>query len=200
MPSRTSLSEPLTLLQAAAFTEWYEALAPHLVNWLTARGPFAASMAEDIVQDAFVRVLGHVEHLSAFTDAHRRNYVFTIAAHVLADRVRDTARRNDMSGGAATPTPFSAFREPDSLATERVTASDDWTASAQQMEQTTAARLSLKAIWERVPVEMRELLLMTVYGYSRAEMATWLHISEGAVSQRLYALRRMLRAVKEQVA
>lgn len=190
-----SLSEPLTLLQAAAFTEWYDRLTPQLIAWLTRRGPITAQMAEDIAQETFIKVLGNIEQLSTFTDAHRHHWVYTVAARINRDRMRQT-----FAGYGTAATPFSTFIDVSSMPIEPVTASDDWTAHATQLEQTTAARLSLKAIWERVSVEQRELLLMVCYGWGRAEIATYLHISDAAVSMRLYYLRRMLRDVKEQVA
>jgi len=197
---RNDRTEALTMLQAAAFTEWYEMLAPHLIRWLEARGVFAASIAEDITQDTFIRVLGHVAHISTLSDAHRRNYIFTAAAHILAERVRDTDRHQRMSGGAALAVPLSAFKSADDLSAAPVTASEDWTANATQMEQTTAARMTLLAVWRAVPVEQRELLLMACYGYSYGEIMARLHISHGALGSQLWRLRQMLRAVREQVA
>ena len=192
MPTKAALSEPLTLLQAAAFTDWYEQVAPHLLTWLRHQGALAERQAEDIVQDVFVRAIGKAVYLATFTQQERRNYLFKIAANLLKDALRRPP--------AAHAVPVSAFIEPDSLIAAPLTASNDWTANASQMEQTTAVRLSLFAIWQRVPEEKRELLLMVAAGFTYAEMMAHFGIDHDNLRLRIHRLRKMLRDVKEQIA
>lgn len=197
---RNDRTEALTMLQCATVAEWYEQLAPHLVKWLYARSPLSASLADDIVQDTFIRICSHVAHLSTLTETHRRNYVFSIAAHLLADRARTDDRHNRMSGGAAMPRLLSAVSDAASIGAEPVTASHDWTANAQQMEQTTEARLTLVALWRATPVEQRELLLMVAQGYSYGEMCAHFDIKYDNLRIRIHRLRVYLRTVGERVA
>lgn len=192
--------ERLTLLQAAAYTEWYDAIAPSLIRWLESHGPATAAIAEDISQETWIKVFAHAAQLAEYDPDRRRKYVYSIAARINHDRMRDHVRHDRMSGGAASAIPLGAFDAPDALPdVQAVTASHDWIANATEMEQTTAARMSLAAVWEWVPVEQRELLLMVVYGYGRGEMAAHFGISVGAVNMRLFYLRKTLRAVREKI-
>lgn len=190
---RNDRTEALTLLQCAAVAEWYEALTPRLLTWLRHQGAVAERMAEDIIQDTFVRAIGKAAYLATFTPNDRRNYVFRIAANLLKDHQRRPP--------AAHAVPTSAFHDDaDDLVIDTLTASNDWTANATQMEQTTASRMTLIAIWRAVPVEQRELLLMVVYGYSYGEMMTHFGIQHDNLRLRIHRLRKRLRAMAQEVA
>lgn len=190
---RNDRTEALTMLQCAAVAEWYEQLAPHLLKWLAHHGAIAAQHAEDIVQDAFVRACQHADYLATFTPNDRRNYVFKIVANLLKDRIRTKS-------AVAYAMPVSMFVDVDALIDTSVTASNDWTTNATQMEQTTAARMSLVAIWRAVPVEQRELLLMVAFGYTYAEMMAHFGIGGDNLRLRIHRLRKKLRALAEELA
>ena len=196
------LAGPLTLLQAADVATWYEELAPTLARMLGSRGSTSARIAEDVVQDVFVRIIEIAPRLAAMERKQRRSFVVSMAYHLHHDRVR----RVQHSHGVEDALHFGAM---DDYALDRVTladaahASEEWLARAQpdaQPEQTTAARLSLRAVWDATPREYRELLLLVAQGTPRTEMAARLGMSEAAVSMRLVRMRRMLLDVGKEIA
>lgn len=200
-----SLPEPLTLVLATDVADWYEHMTPRLTGWLVNTYPDCARDIEDIVQDIFVGVIKQAHHLVTLGDYHRSNYVYRIAKSVMAQRYRDTVALYPEKGivrpyPAAHAVALSSFADAGALDAEPVTASHDWTANATQMEQTTAARMSLRAVWEAVPAVYRELLRLIFQGCDRAQIAEALGTTEHAVDMRICRMRGLLRDVKEQIA
>ena len=192
----SAVAGPITLLYAADVARWYSELAPRLTRWLEKRGAYSAREAEDIVQETFVRVITHAPRIAAMTPDHRHHYVHSMAAHVVHDQARDFNRRQRISGGAALPLQLDAFNDPGSLSSiEPAAAADEWLAHARpeaQPEQTTAARETLRHVWEMVEPQHRELLLLVAQKYTLAEMAAQLGITQTAVKSRAWRMRTLL--------
>ena len=72
-----------------AFGEFYRRESPRLWRYVY-RVAGHASDADDIVQDAFLRVLR--ADVAALGDEDRRRYLFRVASHLMADRWRRAAR------------------------------------------------------------------------------------------------------------
>lgn len=190
-----ALSGPLTLACAAEVSQWYDAFAPKLRAFLIGRG-ISDQDTDDVLQDVFVLVLRYAPKLMTLDSSHRRNYVYRIAKTTLVARHRTQLRRGEIE-----PTlTLGAFEEPDDFTTGAVTASQDWREQAREMEQTTAARLTFRAIWEQTPEQYRDLVVLLAEGWSRAEIATRLGITEHALSQRIFCMRRVLREVGRKIA
>jgi DNA-directed RNA polymerase specialized sigma24 family protein len=186
------MAGPLTLLQAAAVACWYDEFAPHLRHFIGATLDIAddAPDVDDLLHETFVRLLPHVARLTAMEAAHRRNCAYQAARWTVADYRRRSVRR------FRDAVPLSAVAD---STMEPVTASHDWQA-VMQPEQTTAARMSLRAVWDATPPEMRDLLLLLVAGASPAEMAHVLHLTQHAVNMRVHRLRLVLRNAAERIA
>lgn len=189
---------PLTLLQAAEVAQWYEAIAPHLKNWLSARGFITAQEADDIVQETFVRVIQHAPQLATYTPIQRRNYVFTIAKHLSTNGLRRWSRR------AGNPVAFGAISDlHEVVISDPASAEAEWLAHAQpyaQPEQTTAARLTLRAVWEHLEPKYRAIVLLIAEGRSPQEMADTLGITLAALWTRIYRMRVYLLSLGEKIA
>lgn len=197
MTTNTTLAGPLTLLQATAVAQWYDELAPALRRFVAGvllRTMDDAPDVDDVLQETFIRLMAHMREFAALETAeHRRNYAFLTAKWAARDRYRLQQRRIDAR-------PLSAVDDLDHEPVTAVTASHDWQTHAEGIEQTTAARMTLWAIWEATPHEYRELLPLLATGYNRAEMAALLHISLHAVDMRVWRLRQMLRQAGGQLS
>ena len=196
MSNTTPNAGPLTLLQAAEVSRWYDEYAPHLRRILAAhllsRAQDTADI-DDVIHETFIRLMRHVTEVAALSsDKHRWNYVMQTAHYVVTDRYRANMRRFREA------TPLSALANDDHTPMEPMTASHDWQA-AMQPEQTTAVRMSLRAVWEATPHEYREVLLLLASGMKPAQMAHTLHITPHAVAVRVYRLRAVLREAGERI-
>ena len=189
----TQNAGPLTLLQAADVARWYDEFTPQLRSFIARcllRCPDDAADVDDLMQDVFVRLMRYLAAFAACDEAHRVNYVYQTARHV----AYDAHRKALVSTRAAVP--LSAV--PNS-AMEAVTASHDWQAMARP-EQTTEARMTLRALWDATPETHRRLLALLLAGYDRAEIAALLGTSLRAVDVRCWRLRHALREIGEQIA
>ena len=185
-----SAAGPLTLLQAAAVSQWYDELAPDLRRFVAGvllHTTDNAPDVDDVLQETFIALMRRVAHVVTLSPAHRRGYAFQTAISAARDRWRKTTRRIDAI-------PLSAA--PDAPMTP-LTASHDWQTHSEGVEQTTAARLTLTAIWNATPLCDRELLLLLAAGYTPAEMAARLGISQHGVNMRVWRLRQTLRHAGE---
>ena len=191
---------PLTLLQAAEVAQWYEELSPHVRRWLEGKGAVSAREADDVIAETFVRVIEHMAHIASLTPAHRRGYVFAIAGNITRNNVRYQHSRR----GAAMGMYFSQVTDVGALeVTAPHTAAADWLAHAQpdaNPEQVTAARESLRHVWERLHPTQRELLALVAQGYSLSEMAAHYGSSEHYISTRIWRMRRALLDVGKEIA
>ncbi len=196
-----AVAGPLTLLHCADVARWYEDIAPRLVRWLSGRGPVSAREAEDIVQDTFIRVIAHAPRLATFTDRQRRNYVFTIAANICSNGARTWHRHGE------TPVSLGAYVNTEEANTltliDPAQTTNEWMARAQpdaQPEQSTAARMTLRAVWDATPAIYRELLLLLAAEYTPAEIAAQWGVSTHAVEMRIWRMRQMLREAGERIS
>jgi RNA polymerase sigma-70 factor (ECF subfamily) len=124
-------------------------------------------VAEDIVQDVFVRVMQRLEQYEP--REREAAWLFTIARRLLLDRRRETSRRPPESIGD----PDSQSREPD-----------------QELA------LTLDQAFAIVPVDEREaFLLREVAGLGYQEIAAACQITPAAARSRIYRARVHLRAV-----
>lgn len=183
----SALAGPLTLLQCAEVARWYEdeQLALHMVTWLMHAGAFQRREAEDIVQEAFVRVIEHVAHIASMTRADRRRYVFQVAANV----ARDWGRRAALPVGAAVP--MSAFVVAENIPLAPHAELNRARPDADP-EQTTAARMSLRAVWEAARPQEREIVLLLAEGYHAREIGERLGIAERTAILRIWRMRKHL--------
>lgn len=189
----TTLTGPLTLLQAAAVAQWYEELAPALRRFVAGvllHTRDDGQEVEDILHETFMRVIRDSARVATLSAAHRRNYVWNTAKWAARDYGRTRATRYE-------DVPLSALLAPADAPMEPVTASHDWQTHATGIEQTTAARMTLKAVWEATPPEHRELLALLAQGYTPVEMAARLGITRNGVNMRVWRLRQLLRAAGE---
>lgn len=199
--THASVAGPLTLLQAAELTQWYDEFAPTLRRAITSTALRTANGlidADDVIQETFIRLMRHVAHVSSLSDAHRKNYVFQAAGCVAVDLRRRQAGRVGSEARAqfADAVPLSAVAN---SAMQPVTASHAWRAGMQP-EQTTAARMTLRAVWEATPPQHREMVAMLAAGYDTTEIARRLGIKQRAVILRCARLRQTLREVAGKIA
>lgn len=197
--ARRAMAPMVALLYAAEIARWYEEMAPQLRRFVGSFGPVSAQEADDLVQDVFVNVLEHAALLVTLAPEARRVYVYQMAKNRNTTRARSWARRNSIIN----ETHLSVYPDPHTLhiaAPEQARA--EWLAHARpdaNPEQTTAARISLQAVWDATPAVDRQLLLLVIEGRSRTEQAAALGISEGAVSMRLWRLRTLLLEAAERM-
>ena len=192
-----SVAGPLTLLQAAEVSRWYDEFAHDLRRFVAMRllrTTRDAPDVDDILQDVFITLMRHVTHVAGLTPPHRRGYAFQAAVWAARDRHRYHQRRVEAI-------PLSAVSpDDDRVPLQPLTASHDWQAHASGVEQTTAARMTLRAIWQATPPQYRELLLLLAQGYTPGEMAARLGITRNGVNMRIWRLRQVLREAGEALA
>jgi RNA polymerase sigma-70 factor (ECF subfamily) len=151
------MSNLTTIATLPAFAEAYEELAPGLRRYALARTRDEA-LAEDIVQDAFLRLAD--EERAGRTPDSRRAWLYRVALNIIISRSRraDVARRR----------------------TPPVTLDDLTTASPEDVvlasERDDAVRATLRAA---SPVARRSLVL-AAEGYSGREIARAIGRTEGA--------------------
>jgi len=190
--TNATMAGPLTLLQAAAVAEWYDELSHDLRRFVAGvllHTSDDSPDVDDVLQETFIALMRRVAHVVTLSPEHRRGYAFQTAISAARDRWRRTSRRIDAIPLSATP---DAPMQP-------LTASRDWQTHSNGMEQTTAVRMTLRAVWDATPPEMRELLLLLAAGYTPAEMAERLGISQHGVNMRVWRLRQTLRAAGEAI-
>ena len=192
-----AISGPLTLLQAAEVSCWYDEFAHDLRRFVASRllRTGDAADVEDVLQETFARLIAHIGDVAALDSRERRrNYAFQAAVWVARDRYRRDARRIDAAPLSTLP------QDDDRVALQPLTASHDWQTHASGIEQTTAARMTLRAIWQATPPQYRELLLLLAQGYTPGEMAARLGITQQGVNMRIWRLRQVLRDAGEALA
>jgi len=158
---------------AAAFDAVYERLRPRLYSFL-ARLTGDPALAEDLVQDAFLRLARHAPRLAA--DSRLDAWLFTVARNIFVSQRRwallDVARVSELRLWAQLqprrPTPFAL-------------------AAASETE-----RLVEQAIAD-LPLAYREtILLVAVEGMSPTEAAPVMGLKPATVRQRLARARAMI--------
>lgn len=195
MTNTTPNAGPLTLLQAADVARWYDEFAPRLrgfaARYLLQCATDAADV-DDLLQDVFIRLMRDMARFARLDHAHRANYCYQTTRWVAYDAYRVSQARR------LAATPLSAVAQAAMGTMEPLTASHDWQASMQP-EQTTEARMTLRAVWDATPERYRALLTLLAAGCDRVEMAARLETSVRAVDVRLWRLRQVLREAGEKI-
>ena len=137
------------------FEALFETLYPSLYRYLH-RLTGDADVAEDIAQEAFVRLLRQ-----SLPEDEVRPWLFTVAMNLVRDHARKTDRRQRLL--TAAPTLVTPATLPDE-SVER------------------AERISrVKAVLERLPVRDRQLLLMREEGFKYEEIAAVIGVAPASV-------------------
>jgi RNA polymerase sigma-70 factor (ECF subfamily) len=153
------------------FDDLFERLYPSLFRYLN-RLTGDADVAEDIAQEAFVRLLKQ-----QLPEAEVRPWLFTVAMNLVRDRARKNERRQRLLSGA--PTLISVEPRPD----DRV----------QQNEEVASVRRALDKLSDRD----RQLLLMREEGYKYEEIAGRIGVAPASVGTLIArALKRFVEAYK----
>lgn len=151
------------------FDRTFRTLYPSLFRYLH-RLTGDADTADDLAQEAFVRLLGH-----RVTEDGVRVWLFTVATNLVRDGARKRARRERIL--AADPVLPSALPAPDE-AVER-----------------DARVAGVREALGRLPSRDREILLMREEGFSYAEIARTTGTAPGSVGTLLArALRKFTQA------
>lgn len=133
-----------------------------------------ADVADDIAQEAFVRLLSQ-----PLPEDEARPWLFTVATNLVRDRVRKSTRRDRLLVKAPPPTPFGP--PPDEV--------------AERSQRIDAVRATL----EKLPERDRQLLLMREEGFKYDEMASAVGVAPSSVGTLLArALKRFAEAHKSQ--
>jgi RNA polymerase sigma factor (sigma-70 family) len=158
---------------ASVFDAVFSAFQRRLFNYVV-RMTKQRELAEDVVQDTFIRLAHHASRLR--TDTNLRAWLFTVAhrlviSHARAQKVRLALTQDFMPAGNAT-TPFAS-------PTEAMTQSQ--------------TQLAIERALLALPTAYREVaVLVGVEQVAIAEAATILGISNEAVRQRLSRARKLL--------
>lgn len=199
-----ALTEPLTLLQAADVAQWVETYTPLLRATLIRAAHLCAEDVEDVLQDVWVQAIRYTAKIASLNPAHRRNYLMNIVRTVLVQRHRRTTTGythtlNPDRFNVTYPVPLGMFTDTSVLDVQPVTASRDWVALT-EVEQTTAVRMTLQAVWDALSEKDRHLLGLLLSGLSTAEIADTLAISLRAAQVRIWRMRQVLREVGKKIA
>lgn len=157
------------------FDDVFARLYPSLYRYLH-RLTGDADAAEDIAQEAFVRLLRQ-----PLPEAEVRPWLFTVAMNLVRDRARKNERRQRLLGGA--PPLVSAATRPDE--------------AVEQAERIETVRAALDRLSDRD----RQLLLMREEGFKYEEIAGVIGVAPASVGTLIArALRRFVDVYKSQGA
>lgn len=144
----------------ALYTQFQEDLLRFCVSLTGAR-----SAAEDLVQEAFLRALTHLEDLESLSQGQRRAWLYKTARNLQIDRVRKQAREVSGSEEVMALVPFE----------------EDLT------------QVAVRQMVERLPEEERPLFAMRYFeGYNAAELGEIFGLAPSTVRSRLASARRKL--------
>ncbi|HEX7172334.1 MAG TPA: sigma-70 family RNA polymerase sigma factor [Candidatus Limnocylindria bacterium] len=159
--------EPVAALAiSAAYDEHGEALRRYLARYTS-----ELAAAEDLVQEAFVRLLA--ESAAGRPPVHVRAWLFRVAVNLATSRAR-------RQGVASRRAPELARREAAPSAEEELLERE--------------VRLDLNGRLANLSVDARTALVLAAHGYSRAEIARRIGRSELATRSMLCRSRSRLRA------
>lgn len=169
MDERTWL-EGLRRRDPAAFDAVFAAYRRRLYGYL-ARMTRRRDLAEDLLQETFLRLAQHGPHLAA--DTHLAAWLFTVAHRLVVSWARAQAVRTQLAGDL--PGPATDPRSPlEALADSE-------------------AQLALERAFASLPPAYREVaLLVGVEGLAPTEVATILGVRPDAIRQRLARARAQL--------
>jgi RNA polymerase sigma-70 factor (ECF subfamily) len=149
------------------FDDLFQGLYPSLYRYLH-RLTGDADAAEDIAQEAFVRLLRQ-----PLPESEVRPWLFTVAMNLVRDRARKLDRRQRLLSSA--PPLVSAMSRPDE--------------DVERMESVASVRLALESLSERD----RQLLLMREEGFKYEEIANVIGVAPASVGTLIArALRRFV--------
>lgn len=175
VPGEAVRGEPVAAvatLVTAAYDEHAPALRAHALRCLR-----DTAAAEDVVQDAFVRLLA--ESMAGRTPAMTRPWLFRVVSNLVVTRARHhsvAARRAaDLLDRALAPSPEDLLVERESAAL-------------------------LDARLDGLPAHARAAMVLAAHGYSGAEIARRIGRSELATRSLLHRQRRRLRALSRSAA
>jgi RNA polymerase sigma-70 factor, ECF subfamily len=137
------------------FDALFQKLYPSLFRYLH-RLTGDADVAEDIAQEAFVRLLRQ-----SLPEGEIRPWLFTVAMNLVRDHARKTDRRQRLLTSAPTLVTPSALPDESVERAERVT--------------------RVRQVLERLPVRDRQLLLMREEGFRYEEIAAVIGVAPASV-------------------
>ncbi|CAN5692439.1 RNA polymerase sigma factor [soil metagenome] len=137
------------------FDSAFEELYPSLFRYLH-RLTGDADVAEDIAQEAFVRLLRQ-----ALPDDEVRPWLFTVAMNLVRDRARKSERRQRLLTTAPPLVTRSALPDEDVERAERI--------------------LAVRGVLEKLPERDRQLLLMREEGFKYDEIARVIGVAPASV-------------------
>jgi RNA polymerase sigma-70 factor, ECF subfamily len=155
--------------EGADYDDLFRNLYPSLYRYLQ-RMTGDADAAEDIAQEAFVRLLGR-----SMPEEEARVWLFTVATNLFRDRARTVKRR------------------------ERILTAMPWLPNAlpgpeEELERTRRVAGVRKAL-EQIPERDRQMLLMREEGFRYEEIARVTDVAPGSVGTLLARATRRLLAV-----
>jgi RNA polymerase sigma-70 factor, ECF subfamily len=129
-----------------------------------------ADQAEDVAQEAFVRLYG-----ATVPAEDVRPWLFTVATNLVRDGARSRARRRRLLATAAVAAPVAAGADEHVLEEER--------------------KAEVRAALDRLSERDRQILLMRAEGFAYREIAEVIGVSTGSVGTLVVrALRRLVEA------
>lgn len=144
--------------------ELYAGFYDQLLGWCTAR-VHSREAAEDLVQETFLRAMGHLEDLEPLRPAQRRAWLYRTAKNLSVDRARRQARE--------------APAEEEQLAL---------TAFEEDLSAVAVAQLV-----DRLPETERALFSLRAFaGYNASELGDLFDLPPSTVRSRLASARRKL--------
>lgn len=126
-------------------------------------------LAEDVAQEAFVRLLRH-----PLPENEARRWLFTVATNLVRDGARQKRRRETLLTAAPRPSAAAPAADEELERAERI------------------ARV--RAALERIPPRDREMLLLREQGFRYSEIAAVVEVAPGSVGS---LLARALKKFKE---
>ena len=155
------------------FDDLFQRLYPSLYRYLE-RLTGEADAAEDIAQEAFVRLLRQ-----PLPEDEVRPWLFTVAMNLVRDRARKTDRRQRLLSGA--PPLVAAGQLP-----------DDYVEQSERIQ-------VVRAVLEKLPDRDRQLLLMREEGFKYEEIAAVVGVAPASVGTLIArALRRFVDVYRAQ--
>jgi RNA polymerase sigma-70 factor (ECF subfamily) len=155
------------------FDDLFQRLYPSLYRYLE-RLTGDADAAEDIAQEAFVRLLRQ-----PLPEDEVRPWLFTVAMNLVRDRARKTERRQRLLSGA--PPLVTPGQLPDD-----------------HVEQSERIQV-VRAVLEKLPDRDRQLLLMREEGFKYEEIAAVIGVAPASVGTLIArALRRFIDVYRDQ--
>jgi RNA polymerase sigma-70 factor, ECF subfamily len=171
-PARAGRAPVTDAAPRTDFDDLFRELYPGLFRYLH-RMTGDTDVAEDIVQESFVRLLGR-----ELPGEEARLWLYTVATNLFRDRARTTRRRDRLlTERPPTPTPFP--RPDEALERERRVA-------------------GVRRALARIPERDRQILLMREEGFRYEEIARVVEVAPGSIGTLLSRATRRFVAVYDE--